>query len=313
MTGAPPWISVVVPHYENPGGLRDCLAALAGQDAEGIPFEVLVVDNGSSEPPVALCAEFPETRLLLEPEPGPGHARTRGAAAARGAIVAFVDSDCCADPGWIAAIHRAFTDPTITVAGGDVHIRLADPRRMTMIEAYESVFGYRMRLYVERDGFAATCNMAVRRDVFEAVGPFAGIGVAEDMDWGRRASALGYRPHYIPAMRVETPARESFGELARKWDRHIAHAYAERCRPGDTIRWVGRAALLVASPLAEVPRILLSDRLARSGDRARAFLCVTWVRLHRARQMLRLVLGADPAQLSGAWRKPAHPVGRSPK
>jgi hypothetical protein len=161
-----------------------------------------------------------------------------------------------------------------------------------------------MKMYIERDRYTATCNMAMRRPIFEAVGPFAGIGIAEDMDWGWRATDMGYRLAYVPELRVSTPARRSFAELARKWDRHIAHFYAEnRTRPLAGPRWLARTAAMVASPVAEVPRILGSDRLGSAADRGRALLGVTRLRFYRARQMLRLALGTDPAHMSGAWRR----------
>jgi glycosyltransferase involved in cell wall biosynthesis len=308
MTGTRPGaprISIVIPHYNDAEALETCLVALAAQEADAIPFEVIVVDNGSRAMPDAVCATFPGTRLMLETTPGPGPARNCGAAAAQGAILAFIDSDCWADPGWIAAINQAFADPAVSVIGGDVRIAPVDPDRMTVIEAYESVFGYRFQLYIERDRYTGTGNMAVRREVFEAVGPFAGVDFAEDMDWGRRALALGHAPRYVPQMRVRTPARRSFAELARKWDRHVAHFYEQnRARPGAGPRWLARTALVAASPLAEVPRILTSDRLRGPADRGRALVGVTQLRLYRARQMLRLALGADPTRLTRAWREP---------
>jgi glycosyltransferase involved in cell wall biosynthesis len=301
----PPRLSVVVPTYNDHEALEGVLAALAAQAGEA-SFEVVVVDNGSEALPTEVCARFPGVRLLAEATPGPGPARNRGAAAARGDIVAFVDADCRPDPGWIRAIAEAFADPSTEIIGGDVRIAPADPRRMTVVEAYESVFGYRIRLYIERDRYTGTGNMAVRREIFEAVGPFAGIGVAEDMDWGRRATALGYRHAYVPEMRVRTPARRDFAELARKWDRHIAHFYEEnRARPAARLRWLGRAALVALSPLGEAVRIARSDRLEGAGNRARALLGVTRLRLYRAGRMLGLALRDDPARLAGGWRKEA--------
>jgi glycosyltransferase involved in cell wall biosynthesis len=300
---AAPRISVVIPHHDDPA-LAGCLAALAAQRGDGVPFEVIVVDNGSAAPPVATCAGFPGVRLLAEPTPGPGPARSTGAAAAKAEIVAFVDADCPPDPGWIAAIDRAFADPATEIIGGDVRIAPADPSRMTVVEAYESVFGYRQQLYIERDHYSGAGNMAVRQEIFRAVGPFAGIGRAEDMDWGRRATALGYRHRFVPEMRVRTPARRDFAELARKWDRHIAHFWAEsRARPAARLRWLARTALVAASPLGEVVTLARTDRLSRTGDRARALVCVTRLRLYRAGRMLGLALGGDPARLTGGWRE----------
>jgi glycosyltransferase involved in cell wall biosynthesis len=308
MTAAdpPPRLSVVIPTYNDHEALEGVLAALAAQAGEGVSFEVIVVDNGSEVLPTEACRRFPGVRLLSEPTPGPGPARNRGAAAARGDIIGFVDADCRPDPGWIRAIAEAFADPSTEIIGGDVRIAPADPARMTVVEAYESVFGYRIRLYIERDRYTGSGNMAVKREIFAAVGPFAGIGVAEDMDWGRRATAQGYRHAYVPEMRVRTPARRDFAELARKWDRHIAHFYAEnRSRPAARLRWLGLTALVAVSPFGEALRIARSDRLAGAGNRARALVGVTRLRLYRAGRMLGLAFGHDPARLAGGWREEA--------
>ena len=213
-----------------PAGAAPPLPALPRHQEGAPPFEVLVVDNGSAELPAEICAAF-GARLLAEPVPGPGPARNRGAAAARGAILAFTDADCVIDPGWLAAIARRFgQDPKVGILGGDVRIALADPDRITAIEAYESIYAFRTRLYIERDRYVATLNMAVRRTVFEQVGPFGGIEIAEDIDWGQRATALGLPMVYEPAARVQHPARPDFAALCRKWDRH-RRAFLRRGAP----------------------------------------------------------------------------------
>jgi len=303
LTPGSPEISVVIPHLGQPALLRRCLRSLADQ-RDAPPFEVLVVDNGSPELPESICAAF-GARLLREPAPGPGPARNRGAGAARGAILAFTDADCLADPGWVAAIARRFRDGGgAPIIGGDVRIALADPEAMTAIEAYESVYGFRTRLYIERDRYPATLNMAVRRDVFETVGSFGGIEIAEDADWGQRAHAMGYAMAYAPEMRVLHPARASYAELRRKWDRHVSHFYEEaRGGPMWRPRWMAKAGAMALSPGPELVTILRSDRLSGWRQRALAFRTLTRIRLHRARRMIALGFGGDPARLSGAWRR----------
>ncbi len=151
---------------------------------------MIVVDNGSRELPEAICASR-GARLLTEAEPGPGPARNRGVTASSGEILAFIDADCLADPGWLAAAEGVMADPSATILGGDVRIALADPARPTMTEAYESLYAYRMDRYIAREGFTGTGNLVVRRNVLLDVGPFAGIGVAEDRDWGHRRRRRG--------------------------------------------------------------------------------------------------------------------------
>jgi glycosyltransferase involved in cell wall biosynthesis len=294
-------ISVVIPHLNQPGMLARCLDSLAA--GERRPDEILVVDNGSSELPLAVC-DRPGVRLLVETEPGPGPARNRGVAAAAGDILAFIDADCLADPQWLAAAEGALADPAAEILGGDVRIALRDPARLTALEAYESEYAYRMDRYIAREGFTGTGNLVVRRAVLDAVGPFAGLSVAEDRDWGQRATRAGHALRYVPGMRVYHPARSSFAEIFAKWDRQIAHDFERaRGRRGGRLKWTVTAVAMVLSPLAELPRIAASDRIAGTRNRALAFAALGRVRLHRARRMAWLLAGGDPAALSGRWNR----------
>ncbi|MFT7392049.1 MAG: cellulose synthase/poly-beta-1,6-N-acetylglucosamine synthase-like glycosyltransferase [Paracoccaceae bacterium] len=300
-----PVVSVVIPHYQQPPDLARALASLGAQTGAP-PFEVIVVDNGSAKAPEAECALHPGVRLMLETEKGPGPARTMGARAARGAILAFLDADCMADPDWIATLHGLLTgDPSIDVLAGGVRIAPANPSgRMNAIECYEQVFSYRQKLFVERDRYAATLNMAVRRATFDEVGPFAGLSTAEDRDWGRRAAALGKRIVYAPQMRIATPARDSFAEVARKWDRQIGHDYHEaRASLKGQVLWAVKALVMPVSSLAAIPEISAAEGLAGPGARIRAFAVLTRTRLWRARRMAELACGLDPAGLAAGWRK----------
>ena len=244
-----PRLGIVIPHLNQPEFLRHCLQSLAPQIAAHPGVEVVVVDNGSHQLPVEVCRPYDFVRLEQEPEAGPGPARNRGIAVCEADLLAFIDADCVADPGWLSSIVAAFAArQDLMIAGGDVRIGLADPRNMTMLEAYESVFAYRQKEYIEKKGFSGTGNLAMRRRAFEAVGPFAGIAVAEDRDWGQRATAKGLRIAYLPEMIVYHPARTSFAELRRKWDRHVAHDFAERPRgPIGLALWVAKSFAVGAS------------------------------------------------------------------
>lgn len=299
-----PALSVIIPHLDAPDALNRCLEALARQ-RDGAPFfEIIVVDNGSAHPPKAVCDLYDPVRLAGEPTPGPGPARTKGARLAKSEFLAFIDCDCVAQPGWISGIVGFFaTHPKTDVIGGDVRIAPVDPDNPTAVECYESIYGYRMQLYIKRDHYAATCNMAVRRRIFEKTGDFAGINIAEDVDWGRRATSLGARIEYVPDILITTPARESFQELARKWERHISHDFADISGIQGYMRWVGRALLLMASPLAELLRIARSDRISGLKQRRLALLCLARIRIYRCRQMLKLLVSGQNQEPAAAWRQ----------
>jgi cellulose synthase/poly-beta-1,6-N-acetylglucosamine synthase-like glycosyltransferase len=299
-----PVISVVIPHYQQPDTLARALHSLDAQ-RDAPPFEVLVVDNASAQAPVEVCAGHALVRLLSEPTKGPGPARTTGARAARAPIIAFIDADCEADPDWLSVIARTFAErPDVDVLGGEARILPIDSARMNALECYEEVFSYRQRLFVERDHYAATLNMAVRASVFAEVGPFGGLSMAEDRDWGRRAHAAGKTIVYVPQMRIATPARETFEELARKWDRQIGHDYHPvRGRPIALAIWALKTAAMPFSPIAAIPEIMAAPRLADGAARRRAFAMLARTRLWRARRMVELMAGRDPESMAAGWRQ----------
>jgi len=301
-----PDISVIVPHLDQPDALRRLLDSLAIQNHEASDFEVIVVDNGSKVLPPAPGTARYNTIITHEPEPGPGPARNTGAALASGRVLAFTDADCIPDADWLPAIIRHFASNDAEPAiGGDVRIALSG-EEPTAIESYESIYGYRQKLYIEKMGFAATCNFAVLKDVFDQVGPFRGLNTAEDRDWGKRASALGFIHVYRPQMLVYTPARSSLQEVKRKWERHIAHDFSEITLRRDRLRWIARALALALSPLGEIPRIAGSDRVTGIRPRLDAYQVLIRVRFFRARRMIALVIGADSYRMAANWRHHQH-------
>lgn len=283
-------ISVIIPHLNQPDGLKACLDSLEAQSLERTSFEVIVVDNGSNVVPDAIVRQYSATRLLQELRPGPGLARNRGIQAANADVLAFIDADCRAHADWLRnALCALQSAPDRTVLGGDVRIWRESQHKMTALEAYESVFAYRFKLYIEQHGFSGTGNLVVRRSDFQQVGPFGGIEIAEDIDWGLRARAAGFTFRYVSEMIVFHPARRSLRELFLKWDRHIQHAVNTR---GETFmwraRWFVRAFAIFVSPLIDWVKVVGSDRLDGIMSRVKAIAVLAVVRAYRAHKMIDL-------------------------
>lgn len=284
-------ISVIIPHLNQPRALEACLASLEAQSVPRDLFEIIVVDNGSGTLPTDVVARHSGVRLLQQAQPGPGPARNAGVAAGTGEVLAFIDADCRAHPDWLCSILRSLHSlPPGTVLGGDVRIWQGDNAQLDAIAAYESVFAYRFKLYIERHGYCGTGNMALFRRDFEAVGPFAGIEVAEDMEWGQRARRSGIRFRYVPEMIVFHPARSSLQELYVKWDRQIVH-YRNMAEgtPAWRLRWIAQALVVLASPAPGIVTVLTSDRLHGIRARIKAIAVMCAVRLHRTMTMLSLL------------------------
>lgn len=305
-----PAISVIIPHLNQPDTLLRCLSALGRQNGTFNLAEILVVDNGSEALPHALCADYPNVTLLCEAERGPGPARNAGIARARGDILAFIDADCIPDSNWLSVITRSFHPRPDTghaqaeIVGGPVRIETPGDRCLTPLEAYESIYAFRIEDYIKRRKFAGTGNMAVRREVQSAVGSFAGIEFSEDLDWGQRAHQLGFHIRFDPDMIVFHPARRDFAALTQKWDRHIAHYMTTlHGKPFPRLRTALIALSLILSPIIEVPRIATTNRVQGLNQRWRALTCLTRIRLYRARRMVTALIRQDQSALLSRWNR----------
>ena len=102
--------------------MSDCLASLAAQDCTA-PFEVIVVDNNSTDDTAAKATAAGVT-VLLEPEPGVCQARQRGTTAATGEIIVSADADTVYDRHWLSRIEAWFAgDPQLIAVGGPCYFR----------------------------------------------------------------------------------------------------------------------------------------------------------------------------------------------
>jgi glycosyltransferase involved in cell wall biosynthesis len=307
---AKPLATVVVPHLNQLQALETCLDSLDHQSVERRRFEVIVVDNGSTSSPDVIVDHHPGTRLLHELRPGPGLARNRGVEAALGEILCFIDADCRADRHWVErAIGAVSSAPPFTVLGGDVRIWRDDNSKFSALEAYESVFGYRFNMYIEKHGYSGTGNWVVRRADFEKTGPFLGVDTAEDVEWGTRARRAGLTFRYESGMVVYHPARASLSELLVKWDRHLHHELNRaRLKPMWRLGWLVRAGLLVISPVVGSVDVLASDRLKGPVARAKAIAVLIAVRSYRAWRMLTLLF----SERALTWNRPVGPARDKP-
>lgn len=299
----PPLLSIIVPHLNQPELLSLFLYSLYDQfDMSRV--EVIVVDNGSRRMPEAEIAPFPAVRLIHERTPGPGPARNRGVALSSAPVIAFTDADVLLAPDWMPRLLARFEDPETKIVGGEIRVFAADAANPTMAEAYECVYAFPQADYIPKQGFSASANLGVRREVFDAVGPFAGIEIAEDTDWGQRATAMGYRVIHAPEVVVHHPARREMDDLYRKWDRNISHHYEAfaKGRAGK-LKWVLKAGALTLSPIANIPRIAVSDRLTTPKSRLLAFQGLAALRFYRARKMLAAMRHHGAKTASTQWNR----------
>ena len=275
----PPVISVIIPHYNDLANLDRCLSLLGRQDFN-LPFETIVVDNASALPWSAIeKAVAGRARLILCAEKGAGPARNAGVAAAVADRLAFIDSDCRPDPGWLAAGNTALD--RWDFVGGHVRVDVEDPERMTPVEAFETVFAFRFKDYIEKKRFTGTGNLFARRAVFDKVGGFK-PQVSEDVEWSHRALAGGFTLGFEPRAEVGHPARRTWDELAKKWVRMNSEGFSlARTKPGGAVKFLLRSWAVLLSIPPHAVKILRSESLHRWRDRIGAINILTRLRIFR--------------------------------
>ena len=285
----PPRASVIVPHYQDLAGLDQALAALALQTFPASDFEIIVADNNS---PIGLAAVEAtvrrRARVVVVAERGAGPARNGGVGVARGDVLAFTDSDCLPEPGWLAA--GIDTLAAFDFIGGRMKVLVVDHAQPTQAEAFETVFAFDNETYVRRKGFTVTANLFCTRSVFDAVGGFR-TGVSEDLEWSSRARSRGFKIGYAPDAVVGHPARRTWAELQLKWRRLDGEMYQFfRRQPAGRLRRLIHALGLPLSAVAHSPRVLASQALNSPGQKLAGLTMLFRLRLWRFVNSVRLVM-----------------------
>ncbi|MHB0875268.1 MAG: glycosyltransferase family 2 protein [Anaerolineae bacterium] len=194
--------SVVVPAYNAAGTVGRCLRALARQTLPVGSYEVIVVDDGSTDGTVAAIEANGDGAVLLrQAHAGPAAARNLGAARARADIVLFTDADCVPAEDWAEQLLAAFQDPEVVGAKGVYFGREGTlVERFVQLEYEDKYERMARRRYID---FIDTYCAAYRRQVLLSVGGFdTSIMAGEDQELSFRLAEAGHKMVFAPQARV---------------------------------------------------------------------------------------------------------------
>lgn len=205
-------ISVIVPFYNAEKYIEDCIVSLISQEFQSDDYELIFVDNNSTDSSVDIVKRYPRIKLISESKQSPYAARNKGTKQASGGIIAFTDPDCIAFPDWLAEIERAMTEPAVSVVLGQ-NLMGNDSLLLSMIQDYENE--KEIFTFTSNDGriySAHTNNMAVRRELFEDLGLFverdrgADVIFVNSVVKKHSPRAVVYRePMKVRHLEIETP------------------------------------------------------------------------------------------------------------
>lgn len=200
-----PSISVVVPFFDSERTLAACIESLLAQeDVEG-GYEIILVDNGSTDASAEISGRYPDLILLEEKTPGAYAARNAGIRRAAAPLIAFTDADCVADRDWLRSIVEGMKDPRSAILIGHCRYPESASLPLELLGAWENAKAEYVIGHCDPAHHFAYCNnMAVRASVFEELGPFEPWRRAADSELAHRLAT--HRPDleltYHSAMRV---------------------------------------------------------------------------------------------------------------
>lgn len=262
--------SIIIPTYHRRNHLRVCLKAITAVDCPRSDFEVIVVDDGSGDPPQDVVDSFGSlisARLIVLPENrGPATARNVGALQARGTLLVFVDDDCVPDPAWLRELARQLDQqPRVLVGGG---VRNGAPLNMPA-EASHQLVGF-LGTYYNADPTNAewftSANIACHRETFLAMGGFGPsfpLAAAEDRDFCDRWREAGNRLALAPEAVVHHARSMSLTQFVRQhytYGRGAQYLHEARTRRGTISHRL--------EPLRFYWRLIFHPHAQRSGWRS---------------------------------------------
>ncbi|MEZ0497974.1 glycosyltransferase family 2 protein [Sphingomonas sp. IW22] len=220
-------VTVLVPVWNNPEQLERCIVALQEQDYPRDRFEIVIVDNGSTDD-TAVRAQAMGVRVLHQPKPGSYAARNLGIANTSSDYLAFTDSDCIPDPRWLStAMARAVEEQNLgVIAGRIVLFNESGSEARRWAECYEAMVAFPQ--HQAALGTCATANWVSPRAAIVEAGCFdETVKSGGDHHMGMKIRASGRTMLYEPEMIVRHPTRATFAALLEKrrrltgghWDR----------------------------------------------------------------------------------------------
>lgn len=187
-------VSIVIPVYNEASTIAHCLDAIAEQQVA--PFEVIVVDNNSSDATVEIASSYSFVKVLSETRQGVIYARDTGFNYAHGDVIGRIDADTIVSPDWVATIQRIFTAKSIDAVSGSATYH--DISLAKAASTVDKAFRRYLARVLGRSVALQGANMAIRKRTWRAVRPelCCGGGMHEDLDLCIHANALGYNITY---------------------------------------------------------------------------------------------------------------------
>ncbi len=261
-----PFVSVIIPVFNDSERLQKCLAALEKQTYPTNLYEVIVVDNASNESIEEMVNQFEQAVATYESQPGSYAARNKGIKIAQGKILAFTDSDCLPTANWIEkGVEALLSEPKCAIVGGKIELFFRDRNNLTAVELYEKLTAFPQKRHIEKNHFTPTANLFTFKYVFDQVGSFnQNLKSNGDREWCQCCFHQGYQLKYAEDALIKHSARYSLSQLYQRQLRIAGgRADAYRAKYHNKIRYIIKIIQEVLEDFLSIPKYFLVVLLKR--------------------------------------------------
>lgn len=210
-----PEISVIIPVFNSAIYLNKIIPSLLKQDYPKEKFEIICVDNNSTDKSLDLLRQYPELSVVEEREIQSSYAaRNTGLKNSKASIIAFIDADCIASKQWLRNGIEKMREENADLVGGNVEFILT--KTSSASEYYDSLVNMQNELNIREKKVAKTANLFVKKSIFEMIGFFPdNLQSGGDVQWTKMATDNNFKLVYAQKAIVYHPARKT-KELVQK-------------------------------------------------------------------------------------------------
>jgi len=213
-------VSVIVPVYNDLSGLKDTLNSLVKQNFSKDLFEIIVVDNGSTDGTLSVIERFIDRypkliRMVLEKDIQSSYAaRNKAIEKAKGLIIAFIDADMTVEKDWlkevIESLRKNHTDCLVC------NLEVIHEGH-SIFALYDKIVAFPMEKYVKKSHFTPVGCLTIYKDIFNKMGFFdSNLISGGDREFGNRIYSVGYKIYYEPNIVMKHPVRHSPKQIFAK-------------------------------------------------------------------------------------------------
>ena len=224
-TSAYKFVSVVIPTYNRKDLLKDCLESLFNQNYPKDMYEIIVVNDGSTDGTEEVLEEYEKKspcrfKWFTQQNRGSYAARNLGIENAEGEIICFIDDDCIADRNWIKNLVKCFSDEEVGGVGGK-NIAHAPETIVGRYAKKNILLDYQKRLALNSQGYLfhiITSNAAYKRNVLRKIRGFdTNFRSGGDIDLSIRVQLEGFKLKYCPEAVVYFKHRTTIKGLLKQF------------------------------------------------------------------------------------------------